>query len=84
MHLNRIFFWPQEWRHSTPVSPVRATVKRLFIGSAPGALLSAPVQLKIAPLVTWFCNMPFLWRAQVALLFMARLTFSLRTRSEVN
>jgi hypothetical protein len=23
-------FWPQEWRDTTPVSPVRATVKRLF------------------------------------------------------
>jgi hypothetical protein len=33
--------WPHEWRHPTPVSPVRATVKRLFIGSAPDALLLA-------------------------------------------
>jgi hypothetical protein len=45
-------FWPHEWRHPTPVSPVRATVKRLFIGSAPDALLSAPVQLKIALFLT--------------------------------
>jgi len=45
-------FWPQEWRHTTPVSPVRATAKRLSIGSAPDGLLSAPVQLKIAPFVT--------------------------------
>jgi hypothetical protein len=52
-------FWPHEWRHPTPVSPVRATVKRLFIGSAPDALLSAPVQLK------WpICDL-FLQHAQV-------------------
>jgi hypothetical protein len=27
--------WPHEWRHPTPVSPVRATVKRLSSGALP-------------------------------------------------
>ena len=31
-------FWPQERHHSTPVSPVRNTVERFFIGSIPDGL----------------------------------------------
>jgi hypothetical protein len=49
-------FWPQERHHSTPVSPVRDTVKRFFIESTPDGLPPAPAQPKIAPFVAYFCN----------------------------
>jgi hypothetical protein len=49
-------FWPRKRHHSTPVSPVRDTIKRFFIGSAPYDLPSAAAQPKIAPFVAYFCN----------------------------
>jgi hypothetical protein len=48
--------WPQERHHITPVSPVRGTAKRLFIGSTPDGLPPAPVQPKVAPFVASFSN----------------------------
>ena len=49
-------FWDQERHHSTPVWPVRDTVKRFFIGSTPDGLPAAAAQPKIASFVAYFCN----------------------------
>src|ERR1017187_4814499 len=49
-------FWPQKPHHSTPVSPVRNTVKRLSFGSTPDDLPSAAAQPEMAPDSARFCN----------------------------
>src|ERR1035437_6095393 len=49
-------FWPQERHHSTPVSPVRDTVKQFVIGSTPDGVPSPTSTARNCPFAAYFCN----------------------------
>src|ERR1022692_3465264 len=49
-------FCPQERHHSTPVSPVRDTVKQFVIGSTPDGVPSPTSTARNCPFAAYVCN----------------------------